>query len=63
MTRVRLVMPRAEWDGQVVAAQVGFGFHDDAGGGAVNQDLAEQSARDLDRGASVEGSREDAAEV
>src|ERR1039458_6424714 len=45
--------------GLVVCAQVGFGFDDDAGGGAVDEDFAEQGAGDIDSRAGVKGARQD----
>lgn len=44
--------------GRIVFPDVGFGFHDDAGGGAfgstVNEDLPEELARDFERWTAVE---------
>jgi hypothetical protein len=43
--------------GKIVAAGVGFGLDDDAGGRAVNDDFAEKVARYFDGVALVEGGR------
>ena len=45
----------------IAAAQVGFGFDDDAGGGAVHQEFADQVAGDFHGGAGIERSGEYAA--
>src|ERR1035441_4957883 len=44
--------------GLVAGAEVGFGFHDDAGGGAVDEDFAEQVARRIDGRAGVKRTRQ-----
>jgi len=46
--------------GTVVDAEIGFHFHDAAGGLAVNQNFTETIARDLDGGAIVEVAIEEA---
>jgi hypothetical protein len=48
--------------GQIVAAQVGFGLYDDAGGGSVDEDFAKQIAGDVDGGTPVEAALKDGAE-
>src|ERR1041385_7894184 len=40
--------------GQIVAAQVSFGFHDDTGDGSVHEHFAQQLPGDFDRRALVE---------
>jgi len=48
--------------GLVVCAEVGFGFDNDAGGAAVDEDLTEQGASDIDGRAGVKGARQDGTE-
>ncbi len=47
--------------GQVIAAEIGFGFDDDSSGGTVHEDRAEEAAGDLDCGSGVEGAGNHAA--
>src|SRR5580692_3718211 len=44
---------------QIVAAEIGFGLCDDAGGGAVDQNFAQEVARNFNGGAAVESAFED----
>ena len=47
--------------GEIVTAEVGFGFDDDAGGGSVDEHFAEEVAGDVDGGPFVETAGEDSA--